>query len=1591
MRQQHYLQVPAFLQVLVGKENSMVKKIKSIISGLLLASMIFTFVPAAYADDISGWNLNCAGGAQATMSIDHKTVYRGNGSMKITNASKPVGKVYAMITTQFDAKEGRRYRIGGKVKSNNSTYLQFMVDWEKRYDLMSFGKTYDWTNYEFIYTAKTTKRATFQILCEGTTDGAWVDDIECIDLQTNENLFTNSTFDTDDVTGDAGDDVVGDIDYTKYENIYNSIKTSDTFSVSDMNSVIGAFKYIPVYQAENIKIDGDLSEWENAMSISVPTLSSQYQVYMNDDRKKDLQATCKYLYDDKNLYLSIDVLDDKFATSPTYYWSGDSIQIAVSAMNEKYGTEIGFAYDPQSGEGKVYSDALSKSQRAKIACVVKQKGTRTIYEISIPWVIKWNERPDEILFDLLINDNDGDGRRYCAEMAPGISEGKTNAVFPKLEMVDNQKDWYSWIEGPRTVTVNTEAVFNYYVVNTGTEKLFTIKNKEDGTEETVTIPAGMGIRREFKKTYDTVEKRQIGIECVADNAGSIDSEFELDVQNLPITKEYAEGVVKKLSEETKTIEKLLSECKSKGITTDYEMINYRILERFTTYVQEDIDINFLSRVYYHESATDKIYNETKEALEAYLSGERKPKSVPRYVTSDLRFDGESVIGTMEENGKREERPLFLIGYGHGSYQAPTRKDIPIFQEFGVNSIQTEFGITSVMKTAYCDFSNWYARASQNNISYRISVSNNEKHSGNSAMKIIFNDKQRPQRYATLWQTVPVEPGKQYVFKGYAKADRANNVTISAEDYENRIQLDGTYDWKEFTKEYSAPPNVTSTTIRIIAEGFTDGIYLDDWTFCEKGTDNNLLKNGDFENTNAEGNVLELTGDDRYLNDLLDSLKSAEDNNIAVDLLMSPHYFPTDFVNVHPDAKYIGYRYDENQWITFNEFNVNAPSTRKAVEEYLRYVIPKIKQYKSVKSICMTNEPEFHPECCGDYYLNDWHKFLQEKYGTIEELNTAYQSNYETFYDVSLIMDENKPANVCDYVAFNDKIFSSWNKFIADIIHELAPEIPVYAKIEQYLNYNLEYKYVLYAGEGYENYYEFCDLNGCDAGTSIDRADQPVSKNMWYDYLRSMKTAPIINGEDHIIRNGNEYFEPEVADFCAQDAFEGAIHGRAMTNIWIWDRSIDQSDQRAGSVLFRPDVISKINQTALDVNRLSYEITALQKEKPEVAVLYSNESIINDDTAMNALYEGYQAAVYNGQDVRFVLNQQLEKINDYKLVIIPNVKYVQEKTLYAIKDYIDNGGNVLIMGEDTLGKNEKNLDNNKELVNYIYEHSTVTPFESNTVKIIKPTAEELLNTVGDLCSKIGIQYVSVKDAKTGERVNNVAYTKTIYNGKMLINLINYSDTKDVQIFVNGKMMDSAVELRSGDNVGNTVTLEKFNPVILEANVENPFFDTYGSWAEGDIVKLSGKGIAKGESESRFNPNGTMTRAEFLAFLMRGINADTSAVYQNGISDVASDKWYAKTVQSAAAMGIINTNTAFRPDVPITREEMCDMLVKCYEAQNGTVNYTQAAFDDVSGSSYSDSISKAVALNLMVGRENNKFVPLGNATRAEGAAVISRYLK
>jgi hypothetical protein len=53
-----------------------------------------------------------------------------------------------------------------------------------------------------------------------------------------------------------------------------------------------------------------------------------------------------------------------------------------------------------------------------------------------------------------------------------------------------------------------------------------------------------------------------------------------------------------------------------------------------------------------------------------------------------------IYATTEYNGDYEERPVFFVGYGHFD---DARDDIPVFNDFAVNTIQNEIGPSSVLE------------------------------------------------------------------------------------------------------------------------------------------------------------------------------------------------------------------------------------------------------------------------------------------------------------------------------------------------------------------------------------------------------------------------------------------------------------------------------------------------------------------------------------------------------------------------------------------------------------------------------------------------------------------------------------------------------------------------------------------------------------------------------------------------------------------------------------------------------------------------------------------------------------------------------
>ena len=150
---------------------------------------------------------------------------------------------------------------------------------------------------------------------------------------------------------------------------------------------------------------------------------------------------------------------------------------------------------------------------------------------------------------------------------------------------------------------------------------------------------------------------------------------------------------------------------------------------------------------------------------------------------------------------------------------------------------------------------------------------------------------------------------------------------------------------------------------------------------------------------------------------------------------------------------------------------------------------------------------------------------------------------------------------------------------------------------------------------------------------------------------------------------------------------------------------------------------------------------------------------------------------------------------------------------------------------------------------------------------------------------------------------------------------------------------------------------------------------------------------GVSATEFAPNSTTTRAMIVAMLARleGVTSAESA----GFSDVSDSEWYATAVNWAASAGIVSgfDDGTFQPNTPVTREQLAAMLMNYaqYKGLDTTARAELSHYSDQPSAWASEAMSWSVAEGLIVGVTDDELQPQGNATRAQVAAILERFLK
>ncbi|NLM13539.1 MAG: S-layer homology domain-containing protein [Epulopiscium sp.] len=176
-----------------------------------------------------------------------------------------------------------------------------------------------------------------------------------------------------------------------------------------------------------------------------------------------------------------------------------------------------------------------------------------------------------------------------------------------------------------------------------------------------------------------------------------------------------------------------------------------------------------------------------------------------------------------------------------------------------------------------------------------------------------------------------------------------------------------------------------------------------------------------------------------------------------------------------------------------------------------------------------------------------------------------------------------------------------------------------------------------------------------------------------------------------------------------------------------------------------------------------------------------------------------------------------------------------------------------------------------------------------------------------------------------------------------------------------------------------------PLYLMTDVPN------NHWAKDAITTVVDHNIAKGYEDGSFKPENKVTKAEFMAMLIR--STDYKLTKQNN-----ENHWFVKQgyLEAARKLKLISeadygmNYTKLRYDDPVTRDEMSAMVGNLLKYLGYTIPVNQINFSDTKEIKHKKELSIALRYSILSGYPDNTFKPSRQVTRAEAATVLSKLL-
>lgn len=571
--------------------------------------------------------------------------------------------------------------------------------------------------------------------------------------------------------------------------------------------------------------------------------------------------------------------------------------------------------------------------------------------------------------------------------------------------------------------------------------------------------------------------------------------------------------------------------------------------------------------------------------------------------------------------------------------------------------------------------------------------------------------------------------------------------------------------------------------------------------------------------------------------------------VALDPYLGYHNFPSWAVDKYPEIKgnsNANYK-KGNVW---QKISLEHPVTRKILEKNFRIIIPLLKEKPALLGYGLALEDGYN--CRGDIGNRMFRNYLEKKHTNIGCLNKAWNTDYKNFEEINPPPEDiTKITNFPhfqEWCLFNQRTFFDFLKWQKDIIREYDSKKPIYAGYKCHGPGD-------YARNGYldggdiELVTGLSDMMCLDSSIWIQHPDYALDH--WaalfaYDLMHSIAPEKVIaDAEWHGISPGivtgvtEDYSEAKIYNFLRTALWQAFLRGVSVIESFQWTGSGAYRDGKKDIWPFCDDLPAKpvacysTGRTSLEIRRLADSLARFSQEKAEAALLYSHYSIPSlprfpsfHDENLRIAYEG---TFFLDAKLAFITERQISSgmAGNYKLIIIPSAKRVKESTCQKLKEYVKNGGTVLV-SENSLEYDE--YENARDISSFMNGKEitignlrlSVNNFGKGKVYYIKslPPPKDIGKLCDILFDDLKIKRpIRILSDSTERQWGIESRTVQLNDNKYLTYLINISKN-ELKVKLSGK--NKIIKIRNiitGKKIENTIfNLPVLSPILMEVEMQ-----------------------------------------------------------------------------------------------------------------------------------------------------------------------------